>query len=192
MTEGPDESRAIRSTSRLFAGQVAAVTAIAVVLTAVGVLVKGEDTTQTRSAEPAATTSAAPEPTSGTTSEPPGSTSPTSPAPTTPASTSAPESPTEPVGTPAEERPQVDVVNQSSPAGSAEETADAIETLGWRIGRVDNFTGNVQATTVYYFPGDRKHARALEADLPGRQRVLEAFDTLVEGRLTIVLVEPIH
>jgi hypothetical protein len=185
VTERPDDSRAFRSTSRLFAGQVLAVTAIAIVLTAVGVLVKGDDTAETRTAEPASSASPAPDPASA----PDGS---TSPAPTTPTSTSAPESPTEVVGTPAEDRPQVDVVNQSAPRGSAEETADAIEMIGWRIGRVDNFRGNVRTTTVYYFPGDQKHAEALEADLPGRQRVLEAFDTLVEGRLSIVLVEPIH
>lgn len=198
----PSGGSAVASTTRLFLGQVLAVAAIATVLTAIGVAVKGNDTTRTQSEGPVATASpaepsddgnaAAPEPTEATDdATAPGdspSDSTSSQAPASPSS-SPPESPA-PASTPAEERPFVDVLNQSAGEGAAAAVAAQAELTGWRIGRVDNFNGNVRTTTIYYFPGMKKHARALRKDLPGGQRLLEAFSTLVEGRLSVVLVEP--
>lgn len=194
----PSDGSAVASTTRLFLGQVLAVAAIATVLTAIGVVVKGNDTTRTQSEGPVATASpaapsadenaSAPEPTESTADATAPSDSSSSQAPASPSS--SPPEPSAPASTPAEERPFVDVLNQSAGAGAAAAVAAQAEVTGWRIGRVDNFNGNVRTTTIYYFPGMRKHARALRNDLPGDQRLLEAFSTLVEGRLSVVLVEP--
>jgi hypothetical protein len=81
------------------------------------------------------------------------------------------------------------VLNQSAPGGSAAQTARRLRDQGWRIGRVEDFSGNVSTTTVYWLDrSDRKAARRLARDLGG-VRVQPGFSTLVEGRLSVILVE---
>jgi hypothetical protein len=81
------------------------------------------------------------------------------------------------------------VLNQSAPGGSAAEIARQLRAAGWRIGRVDDFSGNVSTTTVYWLDrADRKDARRLARELGG-VRVQPGFSTLVEGRISVVLVD---
>ena len=85
---------------------------------------------------------------------------------------------------------KVDVLNQSAGSGSAKRTATDLREAGWEIGRVDDFSGNVSTTTVYWLsPENRRQARQISRFLGG-VRVQEGFDTLVDGRVSVVLVEP--
>jgi hypothetical protein len=126
---------------------------------------------------------------SSASSTPPAST--TAPAPSTssaPASTPASTSPSASSTDPAQERPKVDVLNQSALGGSASAAAARLRERGWRVGRVDDFVGNVAETTVYYPPGFRRQARALAREFTGSPRVLPAFSTISGSRLTVILV----
>jgi hypothetical protein len=83
----------------------------------------------------------------------------------------------------------VDVLNQSAPNGTAEQVAARLEDAGWEIGRVDDFHGNVSTTTVYWLdPEQKRQARQVSRFLGGA-RVQEGFDTLVDGRVSVVLVD---
>jgi hypothetical protein len=83
----------------------------------------------------------------------------------------------------------VDVLNQSAPDGSAEQVSQRLEAAGWEIGRTDDFHGNVSTTTVYWLdPEQRRQARQISRFLGG-VRVQEGFSTLVDGRVSVVLVE---
>jgi len=107
----------------------------------------------------------------------------TPPAPT-PASSPSP-SPSSTVDT---RPPRVDVLNQSAGSGDAASTANGLRDRGWRIGRVDDFSGNVRTTTIYFPPGLRAEARDLVAEFATRPRVLPALDSLSPRRLTVILV----
>jgi len=81
------------------------------------------------------------------------------------------------------------VLNQSAGEGAAARVARQLRQAGWRIGRVDDFRGNVSTTTVYWLDRpDRRVARELARQLGG-VRVQEGFDTLVDRRLSVILVE---
>ena len=169
---------------RLFLTQLLAVVAIATVITVV-VAWTGAGLDDDVTATPAGV-SDSPEPaenerTPATTSTPaPSSTSATPDAATSSAAASS---------TPAESLPRVDVLNQSAAGGSAAQTADQLRAAGWRIGRVDDFRGNVSETTIYFPPGLRPEARQLRGDLPGSLRLQPAFSTLKAGRLSVILVD---
>jgi hypothetical protein len=79
------------------------------------------------------------------------------------------------------------VLNQSGGSGTAAKTAARVRALGWTVGRVDNFHGNVSRTTVYYPTGEAKAARELAAGLPGKPRVQPRFSTLADKRLTLII-----
>jgi hypothetical protein len=80
------------------------------------------------------------------------------------------------------------VLNQSAPGGSAKQIAKALRVAGWRIGRVDDFTGNVSTTTIYYPPGLRDSARVLAGSLPTlNPRLRPSFNTLSSTNLTVLL-----
>jgi hypothetical protein len=81
------------------------------------------------------------------------------------------------------------VLNQSAPGGSASTVAARVRSRGWVVGRVDDFHGNVSTTTVYYPPGLHSEARDLAGDLSGSPRVLAAFNTISDTRLTVILVD---
>ena len=189
---GRDESSLAGSLARLFLGQLAAVLAIAAVITVVVSAVRGDPEVRTAppGGRPAATTSpaaspAAPSP--AATSAPAATTS--AAAPTT-ASTAPATAQSTPSPTPAA-LPRVDVLNQSAGSGAAARVARQLRDGGWRVGRVDDFRGNVSTTTVYWLDGsDRAAARELAAQLGG-VRVRAGFSTLVDGRLSVVLVEPL-
>jgi hypothetical protein len=174
--------------ARLFLVQLAAVIGIAAAIVVVVALVGPDDdvTTATPAASGTASASTTPEP---------ATTSSSSKAPK-PSGTSAPASSSEPV--PSESTTvaggvaapvKVDVLNQSAPGGSAEQVAQRLEDAGWEIGRVDDFHGNVSTTTVYWLdPEQRRQARQVSRFLGG-VRVLEGFSTLVDDRVSVVLVD---
>jgi hypothetical protein len=173
----------VRQLGRLFATQLLAVIAVATVIAVVFTLagrgtgpdVAAHDGT-TDSGSPAATTS---EPSAPTTS---GSSAPT----TTPPTSSSPPATTTSTGP---EVVKVDVLNQSAGNGSAERVASDLRDAGWKIGRIDDFNGNVSTTTVYWLsPENRRQARQISRFLGG-VRVQEGFDTLKDGRVSVVLVE---
>jgi len=167
--------------ARLFLLQLLAVLGVAAVLATVFTLTgrgTGTDAPAANDAAPAASAAASP---SGSTSAP-ASTAPAAPA---PASTTA-------AGTPATsaapELPKVDVLNQSAGNGAGSAAADQLRAAGWRIGRVDDFRGNISTTTIYFPPGLRKEARTLARAMPGSQRILPAFGTISSTRLSVILV----
>jgi hypothetical protein len=174
----------VRQLARLFLTQLLAVVAVATVIAVVFTLAGRGTGTDVASDAGSGSSSASP-------SEPSSSKS-SSKAPSTKASSSTPSpSPTSPATTtgtgPAVVK--VDVLNQSAGNGSAERTAKDLRGAGWKIGRVDDFHGNVGTTTVYWLtPDDRRQARQIARFLGG-VRVQEGFDTLVDGRISVVLVE---
>lgn len=166
---------------RLFLTQLLAVVAIAAVITAI-VSWTGAGLDDDVTAAPADVTESADDSPGADASTPaPSSNAPSTPAPSSTSAAPSSSSPEQPL-------PRVDVLNQSAAGGSAAQTADQLRAAGWRIGRVDDFRGNVAETTVYFPPGLRAEARRLRADLPGRARVLPAFSTLKAGRLSVILV----
>ncbi len=184
----------IAAALRLFATQLAAVIGIAAVITVVAALL-GQGDSQVSTAAPDASPTAGPSSGAAPASSPPaksppgGDTPASSPA-TSPSQTES-SAATSTSATPgrAAKRPKVDVLNQSAGAGAAQTTAARLRSNDWRVGRVDNFRGNVRSTTVYYpRRGLRDEARALARDVKGSTRVLEAFSTLSDKRLSVILV----
>jgi hypothetical protein len=175
--------------ARLFLVQLAAVIGIAAAIVVVVAFVgpDGDDdvTTASPGGSPTAT-SGTPTP-STTTKTPKPSPSSSSPAPSTSSDTgtTSPASPT--VGAPAPV--PVDVLNQSAPNGTAEQVAARLEGAGWEIGRVDDFHGNVSTTTVYWLDPEQKRQANQISRFLGGVRVQEGFDTLVDGRVSVILVD---
>jgi hypothetical protein len=180
-----DERGPYGQLARLFLTQLLAVIAIAAVITAVVAATGGgldDDVTATpdRTESPTASSSPAGTPTP----VPAGSGNASSPS----ATTSAP-APATAGATQAERTPKVDVLNQSAGDGAASQAADRLRAAGWRIGRVDDFRGNVSTTTVYWLTPDmRRDARRVARDLGG-VRVQQGFSTLVDGRISVILVD---
>jgi hypothetical protein len=167
---------------RLLLTQLLAVVAIATVITVVvawtGAGLDDDVTATPATSSGSATPKSDASPTA--TSTPPSSSAPATPEASSPTPSSS--------STPAQSEPLVDVLNQSAGDGAASQAADQLRAAGWRIGRVDDFRGNVSETTVYYPPGLRAEARRLRGDLPGSPRVQPAFRTLKAGRLSVILV----
>jgi LytR cell envelope-related transcriptional attenuator len=175
--------------ARLLSLQLLTVIAVTAVITGIYALAGGHSRDQ--QAVGSATT--APTARVATTSAPAASTPPASTPPASPTA-SPPASPT-PSGTPtvsppppaAASRLKVDVLNQSGPGGVAAKTASRVRSLGWTVGRVADFRGNVSTTTVYYPAGEAKAAHDLAGALPGKPRVLLRFSTLASKRLTVII-----
>lgn len=175
--------------ARLFLVQLAAVIGIAAAIVVVVAFVgpDGDDdvTTASPGGSPTAT-SGTPTPSTTTKTRKPSPSS-SSPAPSTSSDTgtTSPASPT--VGAPAPV--PVDVLNQSAPNGTAEQVAARLEGAGWEIGRVDDFHGNVSTTTVYWLDPEQKRQANQISRFLGGVRVQEGFDTLVDGRVSVILVD---
>ena len=183
-----DERGPYGQLARLFLTQLLAVIAIAAVITAV-VAATGGGLDDDVTASPDSTGSPAAEassPEDTPTSTQAGSGAASSPATSPPATTSAPATA---ATTAAERTPKVDVLNQSAGSGAASQAADRLRAAGWRIGRVDDFRGNVSTTTVYWLTPDmRRDARRVARELGG-VRVQQGFSTLVDGRISVILVD---
>lgn len=185
-TPPDDEPGPVRLLAGLFLTQLLAVIAIAAVLTVVvSSLGGGLDDDVSAGTKPADRSSATTEspPASTPSQTPPASASSSPPATTTSAPATVSSTPVD------ADRPRVDVVNQSAPDGAARVVAARLRERGWRIGRVEDFSGNVAETTVYYPSGMRRDARLLANDLPGSLRVLPGFSTISGSRLTVILVD---
>jgi cytoskeletal protein RodZ len=142
---------------------------------------------------------AASTPTHATGSRSPSSPAATTPAASTPATSTPPASPAATATAPASpttsqpppeaaQRLKVDVLNQSGSGGTAARMATRVRALGWTVGRVGDFSGNVSRSTVYYPLGEAPAAHELASALPGKPRVLPRFSTLAAKRLTLILV----
>jgi pyruvate/2-oxoglutarate dehydrogenase complex dihydrolipoamide acyltransferase (E2) component len=172
--------------ARIFLTQFLVVLAVAAVIASVFILAGGDD--DRSASEGAAASSASPTATASTKAE-------ASSPPPTESAAPATETPAPPTASAAEpgpaqaKGPKVDVLNQSAGGNAAARTADRLREAGWRIGRVDDFRGNVSMTTVYYPEGLTTEAQAVAADLPGSPRVMQRFSTLSDKRVTVILVD---
>jgi hypothetical protein len=179
----------VLETARLLGLQLLAVVGIATLIVVVVALVGPDNRTPTSTA--ADTSSSTPAATSSTAST--HSAKPTSSGTSTKASRPATTTSTasEPIATatPDSTLAKVDVLNQSAPGGSAQKVADQLQRAGWDIGRVSDFHGNISTTTVYWLtPDRRRQARQIAKNLGG-VRVEQGFSTLVDGRISVVLVD---
>jgi pyruvate/2-oxoglutarate dehydrogenase complex dihydrolipoamide acyltransferase (E2) component len=181
--------------ARLLSLQLLTVIAVTAVITGVYALTgphKSHQVTAGSAAPASAATTSGPAASTPAASTPPANTPAASTPPASPTASPA-ASPTAPASSPASRRPEaarrlkVDVLNQSGPGGTAAKTASRVRALGWTVGRVSDFRGNVTATTVYYPTGEAKAAHALSGALPGKPRVLPRFSTLADKRLTIIV-----
>lgn len=172
----------VRQLVRLFLTQLAAVIAVATII-AVVFTMAGRGTGRVDDTGAAASGSSSPSATPRAASSQPQST--TAP-PSTPATSSTPPASSTAAGP---EVVDVDVLNQSAGNGSAERVSVDLRKAGWTIGRVADFRGNVRTTTVYWLtPETRRQARQVARFLGG-VRVQEGFDSLVDGRVSVILVE---
>lgn len=160
-----------------------ALAAVAVVLL-VGVLILafGENEDSTEAGAPtAAVATPSPAPTLQLTPTPLAS-----PPPSASPSPSPSRSP-RPSATPSVARPSVVVLNQTVVTGLAAKVRDRLEAGGWTVTGIDDFRGNVPATTVYYPPGLQAAARALMAQFPEIGRIRPAFPGISTTQLTVIL-----
>ena len=189
-----DERGPYGQLARLFLTQLMAVIAIAAVITAIVAATGGgldddvtaapESTGSPAAGGSSATGTSAPSSTGSAGASSPATTT-SAPATSAPASTAASTAAT----TEPARGPKVDVLNQSAGDGAASRVADRLRAAGWRIGRVDDFRGNVSTTTVYWLTPDmRRDARRVSRDLGG-VRVQQGFSTLVDGRISVILVD---
>ena len=184
----PPEPGPVALVARLLTVQLLAVIGVAAVIAVVFALA-GWGTGDSVTAVPGATTSSA---TDSAGSDPAPETSASTPVTTPPATSppaTTPAAGTPVASTPSSDLPKVDVLNQSAPGGSASTVAARVRSRGWVVGRVDDFHGNISTTTVYYPPGLHSEARDLADDLSGSPRVQEAFSTISDTRLTVILVD---
>ena len=184
----PPEPGPVALVARLLTVQLLAVIGVAAVIAVVFALA-GWGTGDSVTAVPGATTSSA---TDSAGTDPAPETSASTPVTTPPATSppaTTPAAGTPVASTPSSDLPKVDVLNQSAPGGSASTVAARVRSRGWVVGRVDDFHGNVSTTTVYYPPGLHSEAKDLADDLSGSPRVQEAFNTISDTRLTVILVD---
>ncbi|GAA1572357.1 hypothetical protein GCM10009804_30890 [Kribbella hippodromi] len=104
-----------------------------------------------------------------------------------PAQTTQPPRPSQPVTIPAEERPAIEVYNNTPRKGLADSVANRARQAGWTVsGSPDNWHGKVAESTVYYPPGMLDAANQLAHDL-GVGRTKGALDNMKKDRLTVIL-----
>jgi LytR cell envelope-related transcriptional attenuator len=120
--------------------------------------------------------------------------------PSEPAETKSPEpEPTKPDDTTKRPRPDrdkdkttqrrdayVEIYNNTSISGLANQTAAELQDTGWKVVGVDNWYGEIPADTVYYPQRLRDTARLLADDL-GIRRLHVAVPPMRFDRLTVIL-----
>ncbi|HWD81033.1 MAG TPA: LytR C-terminal domain-containing protein [Kribbella sp.] len=95
--------------------------------------------------------------------------------------------PTHAVTIPAEERPAIEVYNNTPRKGLADSVAMRARQAGWTVaGSPDNWHGKVAESTVYYPPGMLDAANQLAHDV-GIGRTKGALDNMKKDRLTVIL-----
>ena len=130
---------------------------------------------------PAPTSAPTSAPTTQPSSEPSSvpSSAPTSePAPTTAPSTGAPIPPSE--------RPAVEMYNNTSRKGLAEDVSIRARQAGWTVAGADNWHGKIVGSTVYYPPGMQSEAAQLAKDI-SISRTKDALPNMKKDRLTVIL-----
>jgi hypothetical protein len=143
------------------------------------------------SSGPSTVGASVPRPSTKPSSEPttaPTSTAPSSQPPSSqPTETTQPPKPTQPVTIPAEERPAIEVYNNTARKGLADSVASRARQAGWTVaGSPDNWHGKIAESTVYYPPGMLDAANQLARDL-GVGRTKGALDNMKKDRLTVIL-----
>lgn len=178
----PGEPRRSASLLSILASSALATLAV-VVLVGVLILAFGEDSAdeaaQIASETPAQVATATPSPLIGPTRAPRAEST------ATPTPTPSP-TPT-PTPTPRVEKVPVVVLNQTTRAGLAAQFQIKLEAGGWTVSGIDDFRGNVPATTVYFPPGLRAAAKALMAQFPQVGRIRPAFSGISTTQLTVIL-----
>lgn len=106
----------------------------------------------------------------------------------TPEPTGATPDPIESTPAPAtgERGATVSVLNNSGVAGAARTFAGKVTAAGWQLGGVGNWTGAIEANTVYYPPGLQAQAELLAADVE-IDRIRPSVAPMRPDRLTIIL-----
>lgn len=84
----------------------------------------------------------------------------------------------------------VEVYNNSTITGLANETGAELQDAGWRVVGVDNWYGDIPANTVYYPTRLHGLAKLLAADL-GIKRLHSAVAPMKFDRLTVILTGPL-
>ena len=112
---------------------------------------------------------------------------PTAPARSTTTSTPTPVPTPTPAPTPVAAKASVIILNQSGVPGLAAQVRDRLQAAGWTVTGIDDFRGNVPATTVYYPPGLKAAAKALMAQFPEIGRIRPAFNGITATQLTVIL-----
>ncbi|MFI6675338.1 LytR C-terminal domain-containing protein [Kribbella sp. NPDC050470] len=87
---------------------------------------------------------------------------------------------------PPDQRPAVEVYNNTSRKGLADSVAGRARQAGWIVAGADNWHGKVAGSTVYYPPGMLDAANQLARDL-GIGRTKGALDNMKKDRLTVIL-----
>jgi hypothetical protein len=151
------------------------------VLVLVGVLIlafgeDGEELDQIASDAPVATVTPPGTPLATPETEP--SATPTTAPTTTPTTTPSP---------PTVDKVPIVVLNQTGISGLAAQFQKELEAGGWEVSGIDDFRGNVPATTVYFPPGLRPVAKALMAQFPQIGRIHPAFSGISTSQLTVIL-----
>lgn len=130
---------------------------------------------------PAPTSAPTSAPTTQPSSEPSSvpSSAPTSePTPTTAPSTGA--------SIPPSERPAVEMYNNTSRKGLAEDVSIRARQAGWTVAGADNWHGKIVGSTVYYPPGMQSEAAQLAKDI-SISRTKDALPNMKKDRLTVIL-----
>ncbi|MFI7066133.1 LytR C-terminal domain-containing protein [Kribbella sp. NPDC050124] len=130
-----------------------------------------------------------PTPTPDPTTAAPSSTEPTTPASSEPTTTVPPATgppATQTTTIPPDQRPAVEVYNNTGRKGLADSVAGRARQAGWTVAGADNWHGKVAGSTVYYPPGMLAAANQLARDL-GVGRTKGALDNMKKDRLTVIL-----
>ena len=106
----------------------------------------------------------------------------TSPAPSTPPTPAVTPVPT----VPPEQRPAVEVYNNTQRKGLADQVANKARTAGWKVTGADNWKGKVVTSTVYFPAGLQVEAQALANEL-GILRIKDVLPNMKDDRLTVIL-----
>jgi LytR cell envelope-related transcriptional attenuator len=126
--------------------------------------------------------------------------------PSDPPSESATTKPSEPAKTPSEtatttahpdrdrtgprRNAYVEIYNNSTVSGLANQTAAELQDAGWKVVGADNWYGDIPSSTVYYPTRLRDVAKLLAADL-GVKRLHTAVAPMRFDRLTVILTGPL-
>jgi pyruvate/2-oxoglutarate dehydrogenase complex dihydrolipoamide acyltransferase (E2) component len=87
---------------------------------------------------------------------------------------------------PPSERPAVEVYNNSSRKGLAEDVAIRARQAGWTVAGRDNWHGKIVTSTVYYPPGMLAEANQLAKDI-GVGSTKNALPNMKMDRLSVIL-----